>query len=135
MKKASEVLLIISGVISIIWGVGYLIAGIVMFVFTTPQAKQMLLEGLNNGTVYSNLPGTPEQQVATIQYIFLIIGIIMLVCLAFAIANTVLSFVAKGKKNTVLYVLVIVFSLLSGTFFGLIGSIFGLVTKDDPVQQ
>ena len=131
MKKAADILLIISGIISIVWGIGYLVAAIVFFILSSPQFGQLIIDGLNNGTIHSTIPGTPEQQVAAIQLIFLTIAIVMTIALAFAIACSVFSFLGRSKKSTVGYILIIAFSVLSGTIVGLVGSIFGLISKDE----
>ncbi len=131
MKKAADILLIISGIISIVWAVGYLIAAIVFFILSSPQFGQYIIDGLNNGSIHSTIPGTPEQQVAAIQLAFLIVGIVMAIALAFSIACAVFSFIGRNKRSTVSYVLIIMFSVLSGTIVGLVGSIFGLVSKDE----
>ena len=131
MKKASDILLLISGVISIVWGIGYLIAAIVMFVFTSPQMTQFIINGLNDGTIRSTLPGTPEEVAAAIQLVFLVIGIVMVVALAFSVTCAVFSFTTKNSRSTIGYVLVLVFGLLSGTFVGTVGGILGLVSQDE----
>ena len=131
MKKASDILMLISGVISILWAVGYLISAIVFFVLCSPQATEFIVNGLKDGTIHSTLPGTPEEIAAALQIVFLTIAVIMVVALAFAITCAVFSFTTKNSRSTIGYILVLVFGVLSGTFVGTVGGILGLVSKDE----
>lgn len=134
MKKATEILLIISGVLSIVAAVGYLVSAIVLFAFASPQFTELVIKGLQEGSIHTTLPGTPEEVAKVVQMFFLGIGIAFLITLAFSISNAVFSLVARKNGTTVNYVLTIVFSVLSGTMIGIVGGIIGLVDNSSNRQ-
>ena len=67
-KKAGSILLLISGILAILGGAGLLIAGVVFFTMKdNPEIRNALIQGLDNGTITSTLPGTHAQQAEQIQ--------------------------------------------------------------------
>ena len=132
MRKASDILLIISAVLAFLLAFGYLAGGIVFFVFASPQSYALLVEQIANGQIEINpAPATPEEGARAIQLVFLILGIVMLVLMLFAIAEGVLALFAKKKHSTVLYILNVVMGFLSGTLVSVVGGILGIVSKDE----
>ena len=131
MRKIGNVLLIIAGVFAILGSVGCLIGGIVLFVFSSPQYTAMIIEGLENGTIRSTLPGTPEQVAMQVQLMFLIFAIVLIVEVAIAIGCAVVAFLARSKQSGGLYIANIVLGVLNGSLFSVLGGIFGLVGKDE----
>ena len=67
MKKAGKVLLIIGVIFSILCVIGFVAGGIVFSVFTNPEYKNAIVQGLQDGTITSSFPGTVEEQAANIQ--------------------------------------------------------------------
>ena len=99
MKKASDICLIIGGVLAILNAIGFLVASIIMFVFASPAFKQMVIEGLQNGSIKSSLPGTPEEVATALQVVFLGLGCGFLPFFLFAVLSAVFSFIAPKKEQ------------------------------------
>ncbi len=129
MKKASDIILIINGVLSILAALMFLAFGIVGIVFSTPAFTQMFVDGIKNGTIHSTIQGTPEEIARLLQIGMLVMGCIFLPEFLLAVANATLNFVAKNKHSFTLYILVIIFSLLTGTWIGVVGGILGAVKE------
>ena len=130
MKKAANILLTIGGVFAIICAVSYLICGVVFIVLASPAFTQVLIEGVESGSVHTDFHGaTTEEIVMLIQATFLAIGIMFMCFIPFAIADCVICFVGRAKQTKVLYILNIVFGVLGGTIVNTVGGVLGLVAK------
>ena len=127
MKTTSKVLLVIGGVLEIVAALGFLIFAIVFLVMGSPEAKQAIIDGLNNGSIQTTAQGTPEEIASAMQVLFLTFGYIFLGLLPFAILAAVFSFVSNSKPSKTKLILTMVFSFLSGIEISLIGGIFGLI--------
>ena len=64
-------------------------------------------------------------------------GAVLLILAILCIPAAVLSFVAKNKDNKVLYILCIIFGILSSTIVCTVGGIFGLIHQgvDKPEEE
>ena len=127
MKTATKVLLIIGGILAILSALSFLAGGIVLVVFSGPQFYDTILKMIQDGTAHSSLPGTPEQQVATIQSAFLIAGIVLLVEVLFLAIQAVIAFMASSRRSNTLYIANIVIGVITLSVFNLAGGIVGLV--------
>ena len=127
MKKAKEILCIVSVPVSILLALMFLGFGITFLVFTSPTFTDLIVQGINEGQITSDLPGTPEEQAVAIQAMFLVFGITFIIPVVFQIANAVISGITIKKENKALYIANIVFGLLSGVELNFIAGIFGLI--------
>lgn len=127
MKKASDICLIIGGVLAILCAIGFLVSGIIMLVFASPQFKEMIIKGLEEGTIHTTLPGTPEQVAAIVQQAFLIAGACFLPGFILAVLSAVFSFLGPKKASNTIYILNIVFGVLGGSVVNTIGGIIGIL--------
>lgn len=118
MRKASRILFTISAVLSIVYAVVMIPTSIVFLVLTTPECEQILIDAIKGTTV------TVEELRAT----FLGLGSWFMISGFCAIANAVLCFVARNRRNVVLYVFNIVFGFLSSVVINVVAAIFGLVS-------
>lgn len=134
MRKASDILLIIGAIFSILGAIGCLIATIVLFVMASPEYTQYIIDAIKAGTVKTDIPGTPEEIAAIIQAGIRIGAIACIFALLFEIAAAVLAFVAKAKGTTGLYIASLVLGVLAGHVLILLGSIFGLVSGSEQKQ-
>ena len=129
LKKASDILLTIGQVLSFVFAGLYLLCAIVFFVFGSPATKQLIVDGLNNGTITSDFQGDPETVAGYIQIIFIVIAIVFIFLVLFAVANGILiAITVKKGNNKVLYIINIVIGYMSGVTLNMIGAIFGLIT-------
>lgn len=131
MKKGIDVLLIISGVFSIIAAIGYAISAVVLFLFASPAFKDLVIRGLQEGTINSTIPGTPEEVATFVQSFFLGFAIGFMVALILSILCAVFSFKTRKDATNIGYILTLVFSALSGTIIGMVAGILGLVDNSN----
>ena len=132
MKEASKILLLIGFIFGILGSVGFLIAMIVFFVLASPAMREIIIEGINNGTVKSDFPGSPEEIATFVQQVFNGAAIGFLFAVLFSIAMCVIAMIARSKETSALYITSIVFSVLGANVLILLGSIFGLVELSQP---
>jgi FtsH-binding integral membrane protein len=127
MKKVSNNLLLIAGIYSIVCAATFLILGIVFVVASSDACKEQIIEMLERGTFTTSYAGTPQEQAQFIQTVYSILGITMLVVCVFQFINVFLSFTARRKEAKPLYILNIVFGVLSMVVVNVVGAIFGLI--------
>ncbi len=132
MKKASSVLLLIGAILSFVGILFYIIFGSVMFGLASPANTQMIIDGINNGSItVSGVSGTPEQIAAYLQQVASGLGVFFLITGLFSIVPGILALIARKKQTTGLYVATLVLSILAGfNIITLLGSIFGLADHD-----
>lgn len=63
MRTASKILLLVGGIVSFVTAFTLFIVSIVFLVCSAPEAKESIVEGINNGTITSSFPGTPVEQI------------------------------------------------------------------------
>ena len=131
MKSASRILLLISGILSIVAAVLYLIFGILMLAMTGESGKAAMQEAINNGTVTVASGLTQEEAIAALQGMALAVGVVFMFLVVFCIINSVLSFKARNHQTKGLLILNIVFGALSGVLLNILGGIFGLVGRSN----
>ena len=134
MKKATQIVLLIAGILAIIGAVGYFAASIFYFaaggfmvaldqgaISTAdfPQWAVDLIDKLTQGYKYS----TPAELAVAL----FAGGAIFLVAAIFCVPAAILSFVARGKDKQGSYIACIVLGVLSGTMVSAVGGILGLI--------
>ena len=130
MKTASKILLIVGASLSMIMAVTFIILGVVfVFMGIDPQAKADIINGLENGTVHSSFTGTTEEQAVYIQAMFFALGFVFVIWAALLVLGGTFSFISVAKKKTPLYILAIVFGIISCVFLNSVGAIFGLISN------
>ena len=87
MKRASQILLIVTAVLSFVGIVGLLIGAIVLFVFGSPAMHDMIVKGIQEGTINTSFDGDPETVANAVQAMFITAGVIVMI----AILPTILS--------------------------------------------
>ena len=127
MKKAAKILFIISSVLSYIYAVLFLATVVVLIVFGTPACTQILVDGLKNGTIHSSIQGTPEQVAGIIQGIFMITGCCSIPFVIFAFISGIVSTLGAKKDTSTIYILNIVFGVLSGVILNTVAGVLGLL--------
>ena len=132
MKKASKIFFLVGGILSFIVAILFLTLGILFFTFSSDTFKDILLEGLRNGTIQTTLSGSEEEIVIAIQIIFRTLGVTFLVLTALPIVNAIFAFIARKRENKALYILNIVFGFMSDVIVNAIGGIFGLISLKKP---
>lgn len=127
MRTASRILILIGAIFSIIMATTFVIVGLVFLGISADKAS--LLEGINNGSIRTSTPGTPEEQAAVLQLTFQIIAYVFLVIAFLNICNTVISFVARKVQSNALYITCLILGFISFVEINSFGSIFGLIAN------
>ena len=128
MKKASNILYLIGGIVGIVAAVVLFIAAIVYFILSSPAFGNFVLESLQNGSIKTDIEASPEVIVSILQMTFLTVAIVFTIVAVFAIIASVFSFKARKTPTKKLHILNIVFAALGGTYLSLVAAIFGLIT-------
>lgn len=142
MKKASQIILLIAGIVAILGALAWLVLSIVYFLIGG------FFVAINNGTIpaadvpqwvwdfidsfMKNHDGmTMDVVIATM----FATGAIYLVFALFSIPAAILAFMARGKEKQGLYIACIVFGVLSATAVATVGGIFGLIALGTEKQE
>lgn len=127
MKQAGKVLVIIGIVLGFLALLGYLIGGITLIVLGSPASKELIIKLIEEGAIHSSFTGTTEEIAAQVQAVLVLTGGVLLVPGVFALAHAIVGILEIKTNMLGFHIANLVFSLLDGTFFGLIGSILLLV--------
>ena len=134
MKKATQIVLLVAGIIAIILAVLYFVLGILYVaagVFVAlldagsitwadlPQWAIDLLEKISAGHTYETLAAASAGLIAG--------GVVLLIMAILCVPAAILSFQARSKDSKGLYIACIVLGVLSGTGVAMIGGILGLI--------
>ena len=128
MSKLSKTFLLIGAILSLIVAVTMVICGIVFLAFSAPAVKEYIIELLEQAEIHTDIPGTPAEQAASIQTIFMSIGIVFMIWAVVCVISAVVAFVGRNKQTNGLLVANIVLGLFSGEF-NTAGGILGLIAN------
>ena len=128
MRKASDIVLLVGGIVEILATITFLALAIVFMVLASPASAEIIKEGLQDGTITTSFVGSVDEQVAMIQLVFNAVGVVFVVLTVFSLIGCVVSFLAKAKKTNPLYVLAIIFGAVT-IEVPLVGGIFGLIAN------
>lgn len=131
MKKASDILLLLSSIFSFIAFGALIITGLILIVLALPSNSQWIVDGLNNGTVYSSFGTTVEEKTAIVQLVLTTSSIVVFVIAVLALPCAILALLAKNKGGTSLYVAVLVFAILTTETLGIVGAVLGLIDESE----
>ena len=126
MKKASNILLLVGGILSINSAVIMLILAVVLFAggqFFADAIKA----GIENGTIPTEGTAfTAEQLDAFIKMYFAVLGVTFVVVGGLCIPGAIFSFKARSADSKTGYILAIVFGAMTNALT-LVGAILGLI--------
>lgn len=127
MKKASDIILLVSAILSILAVVGYLLAGILCIKFSQTQYKDYYVELIENGKIEIGFLKTTEEKAKFVMRLIYLLGIYLLVLIIPSVVSSFLSFRVRTDSTIGLYVTNIVFGVASSNYVAIVGSIFGLI--------
>ena len=134
MKKAANILFLVGAILSIATAVSGILSGVAFIVLgSIPEIKQAIIDGINNGTIQTT-EANAEAAAAVFQYTFIASGISVLFCSLFAIPNCFFAFKGRNSNNHVMFILNIVFGVISGVIVNVVGAVFALVKGDTIVD-
>jgi hypothetical protein len=136
MRKASKIILIVGGIITIVTSLVLLGVG---FIFkdmgTSESYYNYTVEALKNGNLHSSFPGTPEEQATQVQLMYMIyFSVLMYFAIAGVIAGTY-AICINSSKNKALFIVDIILGALSITAVLIVGGILGLVALNRQNNQ
>ena len=134
MKKVGNILILLAGIFTIVGAVGVLIGSIVLFALTSPSATQTIINGIKDGTIQSDLPGTPEEVAAALQASFAVIAVVLLIITFVEVGCAVLAFLARKKQTQGLYIANLVIGILGGSLFSIIGAILCIADNSETAK-
>ena len=114
MEKAKKILFTVSGILSIIGIVVWLILGIVFIVLA------------GNVDFVDDATATAEEAEA-FKAMFMVCGVMFIIFAIMSVVNTILCFKGKNSNAKGLMILNIVFGVISGIEINILAAIFGLI--------
>ena len=138
MKKASKILLLIAGILAIALFVLFISLSAFYFYYSSPEGRETLIFGLERGIITSYYTGTTEEIADKMQARYFVLGIIFIFL---ALGNLLViptAFIARVKKNKILYILCIILGAL-GNPPSIVGGILGVVSitkeKEETIEN
>lgn len=136
MKKASDILLLIGAILLFISAGMMLLTCVASFIFSSIGFRQLLIDGIENGTIQSDFSGTSEEIAIQIQGLFTVFAFVSIASIIPLIVSGIFSLVARNKKTTGFYITCLILSIIfGGNIFSLIGSILGLVDTSENNEE
>ena len=121
MEKAKRILFTVSGVLSIIGIVLWLILGIVFIVCA------------NNAEVIEK--AADGEDVESIKAMFSVVGVMFIFFAIMSVVNTILCFMGRNSNAKGIMIINIVFGALSGIEINILAAIFGLIVGSRSSNQ
>ena len=126
MRKASKIIYLVGGILSIVAAVGFLITALIFVILPNTDAfVEAYNRGVADGTISANVT------LAEFQGVFAAISVPFFFWMAAAIINSVFSFIAskKDRPSTSLAVLNIVFGVISCVEVNIVASVFAFIAN------
>lgn len=133
MKRVANILFLVGGILSIVLAATWVCLAAMFYVFASEPFKELIIKGIEEGTINSDFPGDPTQVATAIQIMFLSFGISFTVMTVFSAINAVFAFKGRNTNSKGMFICNIVFGVLSGVEVNLVASIFALI-KGDTVE-
>ena len=124
MNKAKRILFIVSGILSIVATVVFISLGCVFI--ACANNVDMMQEMADKSTT---------QDIEFFKALFMCLGVMFLICLAFTVVNIFLSFKAINNNSKKFMIVCIVFGALSGIYVSIVAAIFGLIARNRTPQN
>ena len=133
MKKVANILFIVAAAMGILCALIFVALSITFLILAAPQNAQLIVDGLNNGTIHTDLPGTPEEQALAIQVIFGTIGGMFIFFFVTCAVSVFIAFKCRNCRSKGLFIAAIVVGCFSTEAFLIVPAVFGLI-KGDTVE-
>lgn len=133
MKKASNIILLISAIMGFVLMGIFLISAITFAIFTSPSFSSYIIEGINNGTI-DTTASSPEETANIVRIVFTILSGVYIYLAIFSLISAIISINARNKETNSVYIACIVLGIISGNEIALVGSILGLISNNKEQQ-
>lgn len=128
MKKLSRTFLIVGGVLAIVGIFGFLIFGAAFFYISQGVSDDFIKDAFAD--IWDRVRGTDdEEKIETIRFFARNIGIVVLCAAVLSIPTAIVCFTAAGKQTQGSFIATIVFNVICGSVFGILGGVFGLIAN------
>ena len=128
MKKLSRTFLIVGGVLAIVGMFAFLIFGAAFMYVSQGTSNDFIKEQFVD--IWDRVRGTTdEEKVETIRMFARNIGIIVFCAAVLSIPTAIVCFTAAGKQTQGSFIAAIVFNVICGSVFGILGGVFGLIVN------
>lgn len=130
LKKASNILFTISEIYSFLLAALFIIIAALFIVVGAGAFNDLIRKGLEEGAIHTDWFNASDIDGAllAIQITFIVFGVLFAFYGIFAIINGIIIHKTKKGQSRGLYILNIVFGVLSSTYINIIAAIFGLIT-------
>ncbi len=123
MNKAKRILFMVSGILSIIATIVFISLGCVFIACA------------NNIEMMQDMAAESSQDAEYFKALFMVLGVMFLICLIFTVVNIFLSFKAINSSSKKFMIVCIVFGALSGIYTSIVAAIFGLIVRNRSPQN
>lgn len=131
MKKASNILFLVGTILSSCALFACVIGAILFANFSDRQYTSFIVQGIEDGVIEVDVNGSAESQARYIQSLFSVLAFLCSFEAVILIPNIVLSALGRKKDNKVVYILNMVFGILSGVVVNAVGGIFGIIAQSN----
>ena len=130
LKKASDILILIGYIISIIAAVAFLAFGIICVLIAAPNNKEIIINGLKDGSIHTSFVGTVEEQAAQIQSMFVYASIICFISAIIFILASIFSYFSTHRDEKHFQITSLIFAALTGNVVLIVGEAFRISLKE-----
>ena len=88
MRKASDIVLLVGGILEILATLTFMALALVFMILASPASAEIIKEGLQNGTITTSFAGSVDEQVAVIQLAFKAMGVVFVVLTVFSLSSS-----------------------------------------------
>lgn len=128
MKKASKILFLVGGILGIIIAVSCFFDGIVALVVSKQSYIDYLITFIKQYIAEAGVDEEHINELAKLFQIYLkVSGVSLFFMAAFAAVSSIVSFKARNNDSKKLFILNIVFGVISGVEVNLVGGILALI--------
>ena len=126
MKKASKILLLVGGIMSLVLAGIVLILSITFTVLGSPAVVEAIREGIEKGQITTSAANT-EAAVIIFQSTMITTAIFFYIWTVILIINGIIALISRGKTSKGLYIASIILGFASGVEVNAVGGIFGII--------
>lgn len=134
LKKAANILFLVGAIVSIVFGVVFLVSGIVLSALgTSAELKDLFVQAAKEADPQATAE-TIEAAYLVIQATFVACAVFCFIFSAFSIPSCIFSFKARNSNVKAFFILNIIFGILSCSTVNVVGAVFALI-KGDTIES
>lgn len=135
LKKAANILFLVGAIVSIVLAVLCVVSSIVCLVLGgNPEFRDLLLESMRQ-----HAQGVTDEEIVlivnTICAYFIVCGVLALIVGLCGIPSAIFAFKARNNNSKAVFILNIIFGILSCATVNVVGAVFALIKGDTIVTE